>query len=366
MELEDIMDAILDFDRTLTGKHTFPATQLIEQCPISYNEKEYLKGISHATFNLKSGSKEYFKHDDSEHISAIATFHNNHSYIAGYISVLLGGRLTLKETHFSERGLSASAIYQIDGIKKPLIISYIPATGDLFNTYITALGNNKNQQINHIRQLWCQLELAQEETPVSFYDDNAHNCMHAQSIPYIKVYKVNPDNPLRFECKQLIMDSSMSASSSDSIVLTIESENDTPVRKKTGFFSKKTLPDQTARIAVKAQVKQYVFEDQHELVEESIRAKRCSLEFIAGFYAEAGNHEMAEMYLKQSPKALAYVIQGYALEGYHDQIKHYFEQGMVTSDYIASCYYRARNLEKMTEYEQLNSLATEGSSYRVG
>jgi hypothetical protein len=75
---------------------------------------------------------------------------------------------------------------------------------------------------------------------------------------------------------------------------------------------------------------------------------------------------MAEMYLKQSPKALAYVIQGYALEGYHDQIKHYYEQGMVTSDYIASCYFRARNIEKMTEYEQLNSLATEGSSYRVG
>lgn len=361
-----MMVAILDFDLTLTGKHTFNATQLTKQCPLSFYDKEYSKGAEHAMFNLKSGSKEHFKHDDSEHMSAIATFHNNHSYIAGYVSVLLGGCLTLKETYFSEGGLSASAVYQIEGIKKPFIISYIPATGDLFNTHIAELDNNKNQQIKNIRQLWCKLKLAQEETPFSFYDDNANNCIHAHSMPFTNVYKVNPDNQRRFECKQLILATPMTATSSDSIALSVESENVTPARKHTGFFSKKTSTVIDARLAVKAQVKQYVFEENHELVEESLRAKLCSVEFIAGFYAEAGNHEMVQMYLKQSPKALAYVIQGYALEGYHDQIKDYYEQGMVKSDFIAGCYSRAGKIEKMTEYEQLNSLANEGSSYRVG
>ncbi|KTD46280.1 Uncharacterised protein [Legionella quateirensis] len=370
------MNSIFDFDLSVTRKHTFKRTQILTtQCPFTFNEQEYHRGIAHAHSNLKAHVNEFLKHDDSDNMSAIATFHNNHSYIAGYMAFLFERHLTLKEIRFSTGGLSAAAIYQIEGITKPFIISYIPAADDVFNLHIDDLENNKNHQINHIRQIWHTLKLAEEDAPVCFYDDNAHNCYQALSMPLIKVNQVNRHAQDRIDFAECLSGVSLSStSSSDSIESAeIAGDTDMPAKTKPGFFKKTGSVARTAmnpsRLARLAQIKQFVFDGNHHRVDEYLRAeapsdKESSAKFIAGFYAEAGNHQMANRYIKQYPKALQFVIQGYAFVGDHDSIKQYYEKGLVTSEYISGCYHRAGNTDKSSEYEQLTSQAIEGSSYR--
>ena len=378
LKIETMMHSIFDFDLSVTGIHTFKSTQLLpSQCPFSFDEQYYQTGIVHANFNLKANVKEYLKHDDTDNISAIATFHNNHSYIAGYMAFLFGRHLTLKEINFSYGGLSTAAIYQIEGITKPFIISYIPAANGivaedaLFDLYIKDLKNNKNHQINHIRQIWHKLTLAQEDTPVSFYDDNTNNCKHAISMPFTKVSQVDKQNQGKFVFTEFLPRvSHSSASSADSTEsTTTDGAADMPKKIKPGFFNKTGSVAHAgmspSRFKLLTQIKEFVFDENHELVQKYLLTEASLAKFIAGFYAEAGNHLMAHKYIELYPDALQFVVQGYALVGNHDLIKDYYEQGLVTSDYIAGCYHRAGYREKSLEYKQLNSLATEGSSYRI-
>lgn len=180
------MPSIFDFDQTISTTHTFPTCKLEALPP---QTDHYELGKKQALFNIKNQADKYLKHD-IDSISAIATWHNNPDYIAGYIAILIGKELTLEKTTIADNKFIAVNQYKVAGVGKPFLISYIPQTGMEFQTAIAALVN-KNPQLALLHQIMLEQELIQDDSTIDFYEDTESNYLGAKQLPYIRSHLVD-------------------------------------------------------------------------------------------------------------------------------------------------------------------------------
>ncbi len=230
------MPNIFDFDQTVTHYHTFSNSNLtikIESGDLELKPGmnphelmknkyfEYLAGNNEISLNFKNGIEEYLKHD-KDNLSAIATFHNNPSFVAGYIAKVLNKKLDYKEQKIhkiTDEFNIAVNVYSVEGEDKPFYISYLPYI-DEFNKAVDFL-KNKNEQIKFIHSLWMENNLIDTETKINFYDDSTDNIDAANYIDFINCYKVDPqDKNFAFT------ESSVAASSYTSVT---ESSEEVPI-----------------------------------------------------------------------------------------------------------------------------------------
>lgn len=178
---------IFDFDQTLTKEHSF-ATHRLEQYDCEdyqFYKKCYEMG---KLFARKEALDNYLIHRDNT-ISAIATFHNNHSFIAGVLSAHFKSELVHNETELMEDGLTAIATYTLPGSQHPIYISFIPAIGDLFTDKLIEL-RNKNNQLATLR---TKIEQKLQIVPgikIEFYDDSQTNTQEAQKTKQIQCFSI--------------------------------------------------------------------------------------------------------------------------------------------------------------------------------
>lgn len=187
-----------DFDLTLTAKHTFKmyARGIFPEG----NEAEldlYKRGQEEFEQNCKEFPDEetLFAHDDEHNLSAVATFHNNPSFIAGFISKKLNRELTPLHTIYSDTDpVVALTAYQADGLNTPFLISWIPASGKAFNETINKLQTMniyKSYQLSLLRQNLIS-EHIEKTAVINFYDDSVANIRNALLLPFpINGYFVN-------------------------------------------------------------------------------------------------------------------------------------------------------------------------------
>lgn len=181
------MPSIFDFDQTISIKHTFRNFKLGAVDP-SANHFEL--GKKHALGNIKKQIENYLKHDN-DNLSAVATWHNNADFIAGYLAIVTGKELTLEKTMHSKDGLIAINQYRVTGVNKPFLISYIPhANDDAFQNALTLL-KNKNRQIAWLHKKMLKQQLIQEDSIIDFYEDTRKNFEEAKKLPYIKSHLVD-------------------------------------------------------------------------------------------------------------------------------------------------------------------------------
>lgn len=227
------MPKIFDFDLTVTSRHTFKDYQLMT--PKHTNEQmkqsitQYTNGENYGRMFLKEDIEKHLQHN-SENFSAIATFHNNPNFVAGCVALVLDKELTFKEQLIrkTEGGYDIAVnVYSVNEEKNPFYISYIPYIND-FNNARKSLGN-KNQQINHILDLWMENRLIDAETKIDFYDDTQVNVQSVQPLKVINSYKVCPiTEKFTFtltisSSNESLMDKPEAASSSSSVASSTES-----------------------------------------------------------------------------------------------------------------------------------------------
>lgn len=173
---------IFDFDLTLTKNHTFST-----YCLDNWNkpfEECYKEGQRHAEGNLKKSCISAFKHDDIHELSAIASYHNNPHFIAGYVSKILKKNLLFQRCKLSQDPdvpQTAVNFYSVEGIEKPFLISYIPEKGDNFSRRMEDLCG-KNEQILFLKTILQKKGYISDEVIINFYDDSSVNCRAAESL----------------------------------------------------------------------------------------------------------------------------------------------------------------------------------------
>lgn len=144
---------------------------------------QYQKGKDFAKTGLKESIEKFIMQDET-HLSAIATFHNDPNFVAGCMAQLFGKELVFKERILSETMPSVAInVYEIDGLEKPFIISYLPHFGNAFDKAIVDLGN-KNTQIRHIRNFWLERGLIKTHCPINFYDDSHTNFLATRGLDF--------------------------------------------------------------------------------------------------------------------------------------------------------------------------------------
>lgn len=190
------MPSIFDFDQTISIKHTFADHALELALQAKNVDQQYEIGKKESQTNTKQDLELVLKHD-ANNLSAIATYHNNPNYVAGYIANHLKKELTLVETTYSSNEpIVAIAHYKVEGIDKPFLISYLPHQEDKFQSTMAQLGN-KNKQIEFLRQTWLEKQLIQRTTVIDFYEDSETNFLGARGLKYIKGNLVNMFNTFK-------------------------------------------------------------------------------------------------------------------------------------------------------------------------
>lgn len=184
---------IYDFDQTITQKHTF-GTHCIEYYAGKNTEEIYKQGMVSAVSNIKAGFSEVFKHDDL-YTSAIATYHNNPAFIAGNIAFLLNKKLALVETRFSKAPVVAIDIYDIEGLDRPFLISYIHEVDYMFQKRLTEI-DGKNNQIQFLQETLLELGQIKGNAVIYFYDDSRSNYDKSQKIAQVNSYHINANTPV--------------------------------------------------------------------------------------------------------------------------------------------------------------------------
>lgn len=191
------MPAIFDFDCTLTIDHTFSNHAIERALP---GQNQYTLGQKEQ--NIKRGLDSVLKHDELD-LSAVATYHNNPEFVAGNISVILNKELTLLYTirkiivnaDSSEQTEIAMNVYNVAGIDKPFLISYLPHEGDEFQSAMGIL-RNKNAQISAIREFWLTKGFINSTDDIDFYEDSSTNFNGARLLDYINGYLVTESDEL--------------------------------------------------------------------------------------------------------------------------------------------------------------------------
>ena len=174
-----------DFDQTITKQHTFLQARLeaFEGKPPTYI---YNVGKEHAKGNMKADIKTFFKHDKTN-LSAIATYHNNHAYVAGFVAVLLGKELTLKSVEIREQ-IIGLARYSVADTDLPFFICYIVGD-DAVRKQQKLLG--KNPQINLLRYPIDNIN--DDRGIINFFDDDLGNYKKAQKLPLITSHWIDAE-----------------------------------------------------------------------------------------------------------------------------------------------------------------------------
>lgn len=186
--------ALFDFDQTITKEHTFSMFGLAQYPDTEMPHEEHADiGKKNAVHNMKEGIKSFLRHNDT-HLSAIVTYHNNPSFIVGFISRTLDRELIIQETVMSNTEPTiAIAICSVEGTDVPFLISYIPAGGHEFRKTLEQL-NGKNEQINHVCSILMQKQHMTEQTVVTYYDDTPKNIEQAQHLTGITAHLVDAAN----------------------------------------------------------------------------------------------------------------------------------------------------------------------------
>jgi hypothetical protein len=187
--------SIFDFDQTLTSEHTFQKFSKGRFSSLPDN-KMYEIGLRNQESNRKKNFEAFFKHDDNE-LSAIATFHNNPFFIAGFVAGLLNKPLTLANTLLSSTEPQvAISIYVIDNCTPPFLISFIPALGKTYDQTISELEIRKvqkNYQIDFLCQTLIEGGYIDYDTIIDFYDDDPNNLSQATALLFhIQTHQVSP------------------------------------------------------------------------------------------------------------------------------------------------------------------------------
>lgn len=185
---------IFDFDLTISVEHTFNSNKIEN----ANDQNQYQLGKQHAKNNTKKGIDHVFKHDDHLNTSAIATYHNNPQYIAGYVAHILDRELILDNIIESSTTPKTSINkYKIQGMDKPFFISYIPDQHSAFQDKINNL-QNKNKQLTALRHVLLNEKIIQETSVIHFYDDTEKNYIGARELDFIMSYSVT--NSSYFDC----------------------------------------------------------------------------------------------------------------------------------------------------------------------
>ncbi|KTC78083.1 hypothetical protein [Legionella brunensis] len=183
---------IFDFDLTISKGHTFSSYCLDRIARADFLEEDIYKlGKKLAVHNIKNGVP--FEHD-ADHLSAIATYHNNPAFIAGYISHMLGKELKLAETLTSDEPATAINVYTVEGIDRPIFISYLPDMGNAFQAKMAML-QGKNNQINFLKKTLIAREQITETAIIDFYDDTDTNYVEAQNLEGVNCHFISRTNP---------------------------------------------------------------------------------------------------------------------------------------------------------------------------
>ncbi len=176
---------IFDFDLTLTRAHTFGMTD------------GYETGKENAKSNIKIQANEYFLHD-VDHLSSIATYHNDPAFIAGFVAELLGKELTFIETIASDVHGTAIDRYAVMGLDTPFLISYISTRdGEEYAAIVKRLCvHGKNEQLLSLRRVLLNEAWVEEGSVFDFYDDSENNYQCASQLPQINSYLVSAECPM--------------------------------------------------------------------------------------------------------------------------------------------------------------------------
>ena len=159
---------IFDFDKTISKENTLSRTKLsiypeLSICEIFEIGKESGSSKKKCSIDLVLKDK---------NINAIATFHNNHSYIAGFLSsiftedLLFDEEITDSINDLRNSESHAVAAYSLD--EKTFLISYIPHSGKEYNNTVESL-HYKNDQIAFLRQSLISLGDISIDTIVEFF-----------------------------------------------------------------------------------------------------------------------------------------------------------------------------------------------------
>lgn len=188
------MASIYGFDLTLTKDNTFQASSLDERFDSPY-AAEYVYGKTHARDNIKDGFQEHLRQNAARSI-AIATFHNNPNFIAGYLASILNKNLAWSSTsmHGSDPHIAIDR-FHIEGEEQPVLISYIPQTDEQLAQAIVKLGN-KNTQIRYLRDLMISAGLTTREERVHFYDSKKIHIEHAKELSWVEGHWIHPTKPV--------------------------------------------------------------------------------------------------------------------------------------------------------------------------
>jgi hypothetical protein len=186
--------SVLDFDQTITIGHTFSENSLDShmQKGLDTPDKSLQAGIDDAKHNIKAGIHKDvipFKFS-AEAFFSIATYHNNPDFIMGYLSALLGKKITAAKTTTADNGNIALRECIVEGFETPLLISYIPKTGAQFQEAMAKL-HGKNEQIGMITDALKSKGIMKELEPFDYYDDSKANIDAAVAVPYVTAHQVN-------------------------------------------------------------------------------------------------------------------------------------------------------------------------------
>lgn len=188
------MFLIYGFDLTCTKRHTFQESS-VDKCFDLSLDTQYEQGKTQAKDNLKDRIQEQISLD-SGNLFAIAAFHNNPHFIAGYIAYILNKNLVWNSTKFHGTD-PAIAIdrFHIEGEDQPVLISYIPKTGLQLVQDIAKLGN-KNMQIGYLREEIISAGLMKRGDEIHFFDSTNTHIKAAKELSYVVSHWIHAKNPV--------------------------------------------------------------------------------------------------------------------------------------------------------------------------
>jgi hypothetical protein len=251
--------SILDFDQTVTVDHTFSKNCLdamLEMTPA----QRMAKGAADAQSNIKVGiSSEQapFKFSGDQ-MFCIATYHNNPDYIMGYLSVMLGKKITAGQTMSDDvHGIAIRECF-VEGSDKPLLLSYLPKLGAEFQTTMSKL-HGKNEQIAQLRGVLESGGHLQADDVCDFYDDSQPNIAAAANIFNIRAHQVSREAQFRVTATQ---EARIAPSVQAVVAHQVEDLHFSPVPAPEVMVAKVTIADLMATGIAKAmnrqQAEQYV------------------------------------------------------------------------------------------------------------
>ena len=196
--------SVLDFDLTLTKEHTYRKSRLDVMQQEGQTAEERIEiGRQAADNNLKDNLKNTSNpllSLEGDNVFAIATYHNNPDYIAGYYEAISGKTVTPipDSVKYSEDGKVALRQYQVQGIDKPFTVSYIPALGQDYQNIIANL-DGKNEQMNLIQQTFESSALMNHDDPMHLYDDSRPNIEAANTRVNTVAHQIDDHDPAFYQ-----------------------------------------------------------------------------------------------------------------------------------------------------------------------